>query len=334
MGQKILFLHQSWMGFEKRDYEIIKNNFSSEEILIYRNFWYKTLFAVRKIIKADIIFCWFAYRSALLSVLLAKVFKKKIIIAVGGWDAASVPEIHYGVMRPGVRFLLTRLITKYLVTLADRILASSEFGKSEIIKNLRVSPKKITVLFLGASSNCCTKDEICDKKEMILTVAAITESNLVRKGLRDVIEVARLLPGKKFVLCGTISKKIRIFLNKIIPRNLQIVKFSEESVHDLYRRAKVYVQLSYYETFGLALAEAMVHECVPVVTGSSALPEVAGNTAYYVPYGDLEKIAQAITHAVNDNQKGKMARQRVINFFSLENREKRLLGVIQDLTAG
>lgn len=63
---------------------------------------------------------------------------------------------------------------------------------------------------------------------------------------------------------------------------------------ELYKKAMVYAQLSYYESFGVALAEVMASGCVPVVIRKATLPEVAGECGIYVPYGNAESSAITI----------------------------------------
>jgi len=331
LKKRILFLHQSWRGFEKRDFEILKDNFSTRELLIYKNLFYKMPSVIREIKKTDVIFCWFAYRAAFFPLLLARLLRKKIILVAGGWDCANVPEIEYGAMRQGVRFLPTRIITKFIIKLADRIIAVSEYNKREIITNYCNSLDRINMIYHGIPVNCCS-DKLNNKEDLVLTVGEVSESNLKRKGLEVFIKVAKRLPDIKFTLVGKIDKKIENYISSFIPENLEIIdSITDDELHVLYRRAKVYVQVSYHEQFGSALAEAMAHKCVPVVTDRTALPEVVGDTGYYVPYGDIEKTANAIEMALKDTEKGKIARERIARLFSFEKREKLLVELINNL---
>jgi glycosyltransferase involved in cell wall biosynthesis len=91
----------------------------------------------------------------------------------------------------------------------------------------------------------------------------------------------------------------------------------------------VYVQLSYYESFCMALAEAMLAGCIPVVVNRGALPEVVGDTGFVVPYNDLQQAARAIENALSaDVCARKRASQRIARYFSLEARANSLLEVL------
>jgi glycosyltransferase involved in cell wall biosynthesis len=105
---------------------------------------------------------------------------------------------------------------------------------------------------------------------------------------------------------------------------------SDELLVALYRKAKVYCQLSAHESFGVALAEAMACGCVPVVTNRYALPEVVGDAGFYVPYGDPKAAAEAVRQALKSN-KGTRARERIQKYFSLKAREQKLIKEITSL---
>jgi len=93
---------------------------------------------------------------------------------------------------------------------------------------------------------------------------------------------------------------------------------------------KVYAQLSYHESFGVAIAEAMLCNCVPVVTKQYAIPEIVGETGYYVPYGNPMKTHIAITKALKIENNTK-TRERIKKFFHPLERERKIIQIINDL---
>lgn len=329
----VLFLHQSWKSFERQDYEILKRNFPTEEILVYRDFLFKLPSILHKLKKVDVVFCWFAYRTAFLTLVLAKLLRKKIILVMGGWDCANEPEINYGAMMRGWRNIFTRIITKSIAAMADRIIAVSKYNRKEIIINVGIPEDKISLIYHGFYVECCQDEMLNDKEDMVLTVADVNEKNFLRKGIRFFIEVSHKMPEVDFVLAGRIDEKLRKPLLRLKPCNLTITDYlNSETLHRFYRKAMVYAQLSFHEQFGCALAEAMLHRCVPVITDKAALPEIAGDNSFYVPYGDIKKTIKAIREALKDNGKSQRARRQIIENFSLQEREIKLVNMIKELT--
>jgi glycosyltransferase involved in cell wall biosynthesis len=94
------------------------------------------------------------------------------------------------------------------------------------------------------------------------------------------------------------------------------------------RRAKVCCQLSYRESFGVAVLEAMACGCVPVVTRAGALPEVVGEAGHYVEYDDVDATVREIRSALKADGKAATERSRA---FSAERREKGLVDAIDSV---
>ena len=74
---------------------------------------------------------------------------------------------------------------------------------------------------------------------------------------------------------------------------------SDEDLHALYRRASVYVQASRHEGFGLAVAEAMLAGCVPVVMNVTAMPEVVGDAGVLIDSQDPRRWPTGIRRALD-----------------------------------
>jgi glycosyltransferase involved in cell wall biosynthesis len=78
------------------------------------------------------------------------------------------------------------------------------------------------------------------------------------------------------------------------------------------------------------LCEAMLCECIPVGSDVSFIPDIIGNTGYIVKHRDIMEIKQQVLNALNsDPQLGKLARQRILDNYTLEKREKILSSLIR-----
>ncbi|GAH44552.1 unnamed protein product, partial [marine sediment metagenome] len=166
----------------------------------------------------------------------------------------------------------------------------------------------------------------------VVTVGNVTNSNLKRKGLETFVKAAAYLPDLRFVLIGEHRDNSINHLRAIKTQNVELIGYvNDEQLLEYYQKAKVYVQVSAHEGFGIAMAEAMSCGCVPVVTDRGAIPEVVADTGFYVPYDDPKTTAEAIKNALKSN-KGGEARKRIEGNFTLAIRENRLIKIINEVT--
>ncbi len=208
------------------------------------------------------------------------------------------------------------------------MLAVSEFTKHELESNLNFSGAKVVY-------NCVGPDFVpgdAPKERLVVMVANALSSTRRLRGWNTFAQASALVPDARFVLVGPNDEETAKALEALAP-SLEITgQVTHDEVVAWMKRAKVYCQTSYRESFGIAVAEAMACACVPVATKGGALPEVAGDVGFYVEYGDAKGTAEAIISALG-SEKGAKARERVQGMFSMERRESALTTVIDSLAA-
>jgi glycosyltransferase involved in cell wall biosynthesis len=210
------------------------------------------------------------------------------------------------------------------------ILTVSESNRGDVLKNARVSASKVRMIYLGFQS---IVPGPFIKEEIVLTVGEVTENNVERKGLGYFVRLAGEFPDIPFVLVGKAGANSAIEkLKKIAPSNVHFTGFvSSQELAGWMRKSAVYAQFSFHETFGCSVAEAMLCECVPVVTNQFALPEVVGPAGFIVDRADMKKAAQEIRKALDDIEKRVLARKRIVDFFPFEKRKRELNKCIEEL---
>ena len=322
---KILFVYTDFSSFVKADLEILRHYFD-----VIPHQWTRTrdiknmLRVMWYVYRTDLSFIWFAGGYAARVILFSKLFRKKSIVVVGGYEVANVPEIGYGQM---LSQKSARRV-KYVLENADKVVAISEFNKKEILK---YANHNIELVYNGVDCNKFKPARRKKENMVIAVVYTISDITIKIKGLETFVKAAKYLSGIKFILVGDFRDTSIEHLKSIAPSNVEFPGFiPNKEIIKLYQKTKVYCQLSIYESFGMALAEAMACECVPVVTNNAALPEVVGDTGFYVPYGDPQTTAEAIEKALNSN-KGKEARKRIKDMFPIEKREKELKEMINTI---
>lgn len=273
------------------------------------------------VLRTDLNYSWFALGYARAAVRISKLAHKKSIVVAGGFDVASIPELDYGMARSGRDVKRTR----YVLENATRILAVSKATEEDVLR--LAEDANVDVAYHGFDS-----DEFSSKGEkenLVLTVARVSDQNLRLKGLSTFIEASRRMRDTDFVIVGECDEGVANTIRKESSGNLQLTgRLSTCELLEYYRKAKVYCQLSYHESFGCALAEAMLCECVPVVTNRGAIPEVAGDAGVYVEYGDVEETVEGISKALEADS-GSEARDRIAQTFPLSKRKDAIRRVIE-----
>lgn len=252
---------------------------------------------------------------------LTKIFRKRLLIITGGHDITYVPRADWGEMKS----FWKRIAQRFTLALADRVLAFSEFSQQNILKYAR--PKKIQTLQFGIDSNLFHPSG--QKEPMVITVCFhVSASTLIQKGLKTFLACAKNIPEASFVLIGRHSKEKEV--DRVKRNSSSNVEFIDrfiplQELIGYYQRAAVYLQVSAYEGFGIANAEAMACECVPVATSGTALPEVVGDTGLIVEFGNIEETTRAIRSALSTPELGKKARKRIQDHFPFSLRRNGLL---------
>ena len=316
--------------FLERDVEILRNHFEVRTAPTFnRKKPISSIPSIFKILKgtlwADLTFSQFADTHAFLAVLFSKIFRKKSIVIVGGYEVARVPEIGYGAMLNPIYAQVVKFVLKH----ADRILTTAESLKEDAISNAKIRGENIKTV------PECYDPEFWrpsgEKEDVVMTVAYVNDSVIRRKGLETFVESASYLPDAKFILIGPDVDGSLKRLKSMASSNVEFPGFIPETeLPKWYSKAKVYCQLSRYEGIPNALCEAMLCECVPVGTEYCGIPITIGDTGFYVSYGDVEATVRAIKKGLNSDN-GKEARERIRTMFPLEKRERELVGEVEEL---
>lgn len=329
-NKKILFVYISPSTFILDDLSILQKHFDVRPLQVSGIKDLPKL--IWGITKTDVSFVWFEYAHAAATVFFSKLLRKKTIVVAAGTARfteyrGEFKELEFRVSN-WYNILSLVMSPIFSVRFADKVIANSRYGENAIVRH--VPSKNIKTVYHGVSSRkFFTKGK---KEDLVITVCFLSRRNVVIKGLKTFIESTKYLPDTKFIVVGNIvDKNVHEELKSISPPNVEFSgKTDDEELLEYMQRSKVYAQLSLYETFGVALAEAMLCECVPVVTKRGAIPEVVGDSGYYVPHDDPETTAAVIKMALK-SKKGKDARKRAKKLFPMEKREKGLVGIINEL---
>lgn len=350
---KVLYVKNGDSSFIRLDEEILKNNFNTFIINLNNTGRYTYFLQLLKLIFIlavilpfrSIAYTRFAdWHTAIIS-FFCKLYNKKLVVVVGGYDASWLPEYGHGVYDRNTRGNWA----KYALRNASVILPNNP----SLINNTNdyipgVSRKggidffvprrkgKLRVLYNAYHTNFWIPVPGSKQDNLVITVAFINSKRTYDiKGVKDFIEAAGNMPDLRFRLIGAGEEQLKQWIDSI-PENLAIIgSMNRNELLLEYQKAKVFCLLSLTEGMPNVLCEAMLCECIPVVSAVNFNAELVGESGFVVEKQDPSLIKNAIRRAVDsDENQGKKARARIAENYPFERREKELIRILRDLKPG
>ncbi|MBA3298759.1 MAG: glycosyltransferase [Thermoleophilaceae bacterium] len=324
---RILFVHNGKASFVAIDRAILAERWEVEDL--YQPGRVPNLVKlVPAVLRSDLVFGWFASWHTFLPITLAWVLGKPSVQIVGGFDTANMPDIGYGYQQGGVR----RWASRWIMRRAGRLITNSHYSRREIAANTPIPPERVTVVHHGVPDPFGPLDESLPREPLALTVGSLVKTTLMQKGHQPFVEAAGLLPEVRFVFVGKWHDEAIDRLRGLASGNVEFTgRLSDEDLQEMYRRASVYVQASRHEGFGLAVAEAMLAGCVPVVMNVTAMPEVVDGAGVLISSQDPEAVADGVRQALALGPDAhRRARERILTEFPLEIRREGIQRVVAE----
>lgn len=202
-------------------------------------------------------------------------------------------------------------VTSYTVKRVNHIITVSESTKADILKFYgRHLASKISVIYEAPqsdfreldskeSANFPFADQISEKCNYFLAVGTHSIKNT--QGILEAFSIAqkKYKLDIKLVIIGAKSDFLSSCLNKkdeYLPKQsiVFLENVSNKNLQELYSRAVALIFPSFYEGFGLPLAEAIACGCPVITSNISAMPEIAGKAGILINPHHPEEIAEAI----------------------------------------
>jgi glycosyltransferase involved in cell wall biosynthesis len=320
--KRLLYVHSRKASFVAIDREILAERYEVED-LYQPGRWPNPVAVIGGVLRADLVFGWFASWHTFFPITVAALLRKPSVLIIGGFDTADMPDIGYGYQQGGLR----RWSSRWIMRRATRLVTNSSYSLSEIERNTPIPPQRVKVVHHGVPGPFGEAPGA--KEREALTVGAIDRTTLVQKGQLPFVEAARELRDVRFTLAGKWLDDAVEQLRLRAGANVELTGWlSDDELLDAYRRAAVYVQASRHEGFGLAVAEAMLAGCVPVVMDVTAMPEVVGDAGVLIDSQEPHAVAEGVRQALELGAEGsRRARERILREFPMERRREGILSV-------
>lgn len=342
--EKLIFIYPKLFTFIKteikllsEDYELIhqSRNWSSK-FLLPLNLITQCFFLFLNINRVNTILVSFGGYWSFLPSLFGKLFKKKVVIVVHGTDCVSFPEINYGNLRIPLMRWFTRKsyqlasiilpVSESLVSTSNTYFAEKEleFGYSHHLKNIKTPYK---VIPNGLILEDWVKDDKVEKVARTF-ITVMTQNQLERKGAYLIVDTAHQLPNCKFYFAG-----IDNIGELAIPENVICLGYlTPQELKEWYSKTQYYLQLSAFEGFGVAICEAMLCHCIPIVSNVNFLPEIVGDSGFVLKKRKINLLTELIQTSFKSelDQLGELARKRIETKFPTSKRQAMLISVLQN----
>ncbi len=228
----------------------------------------------------------------------------------------DLAHVHYPEQVSFSQRLYYQFFAKKFNQRADRIVAVSEFTKSDIVRQYGIAPAKITVSGNGCrdvfrplqlAEKQSVRGNFSEGKPYFYYIGAVHPRKNVHRLIAafDQFKTTTGAPHKLLIAgrfawqAGEVKSAFEAAHHQSDIRFLGYV--TDEDAARLMGATTALVYVSLFEGFGVPLLEAMYSE-VPIVTSNvSSLPEVVGDTALLVDPTSVEEIAGAMRRISEDD---------------------------------
>lgn len=215
--------------------------------------------------------------------------------------------------------LVYRFLIPQIAKRSKQIVTVSNFSKHEIIRLLKISEQKISVVYNGVTSLYSKELESFGTGKYVLFVGSLDP----RKNLLTLIEAIKLIPEDiQLKVLGGMGKSFNQNILNIrgsLNDRIQFLGYvNDEDLAKYYKNALCFVYPSHYEGFGLPPLEAQTYGIPVIVSDIPVFHEVYGDSVMYINQLSHKSIAQGICRIYDMDSK----ELEELKFRSLENCQK------------
>lgn len=223
------------------------------------------------------------------------------------------------------------IMMKLAVKNAKKVLTVSEFSKNEIIRVYNIDKEKIAVVVNGwehlkdiePDEKILNKYEI-EAKNFFLAVSSLNPN----KNFELILKAAAELPNENFVIAGKFNKEVfgSLDIDFNLIKNIKHVGYVDDNeLKALYKNAKAFIFPSFYEGFGIPPLEAIACGTNAIISNTSCLPGIFGNSVNYINPNDYNTLVDTINNFEQKNKKD------ILEKYTWAENSKRVFRIITEI---
>ncbi len=263
---------------------------------LYLNF-FTSFFLLKFLINNNKKISIFSFQSHLPAILMAKLFKKKIIIR-------NSEEIFGATKYADNKFhaLVVLFLKVVFYNLADKIVAISTKSKNSI-KKIMINKSKVRMIYNPyLLNNKKLKSEVDNKSFFnILCIGRLTKQKNFALVINAINDLTIKYPKIKLILIG--SGPLKKDLIKIANKNTKFLDWSQ-NIRKYFLRSNLFILPSSYEGLPNSLIDAAYYNVPSISTDCSGAKDILlGNKGgYIVPINNLNELKKKISLVINNYQ--------------------------------
>lgn len=349
LGNKklILYFYTKPTTFVRRDIEMLRERYEIKEFSFFHPnklytpvlFLKQLFFIFRYQAHASLAFCMFAGYHSWLPALVGKLTQKPFVIILGGTESVSIPSIGYGIINKGLigRFAKWsyRLTAHFAPVHQSLIYSNNTYyqeegqfqGVKHYVPNIQAD---FTVIHNGYDPEKFKRQPVERIKNSFITVAHDLHKPHLRKlkGIDLILLIAPAFPDCQFTIVGLPHYQDCPANVKLVPAIGQDELIEQFSLHTFY------LQLSLSEGFPNALCEAMLCNCIPIVSDVASMPEIVGKAGFVLRKREASMLKKMISEEVLQadlDHLAERAREIIKTSYHINIRKERFYALIEKL---
>ncbi len=297
--------------------------------------FFSIIFKVRSL---DAMVIQFGGYWSLIPAYIGKWFNIPVYIILHGTDSAAIKELNYGSLSKPVLSAFCRLSyqkAKMLLPVSKSIIYDkNDYFKQGMCQGIKCFIPDLKTPFSVVHNGLDIdywKFQNQIKRIENRFIAVFSRNQFTLKGGDLIVEVAARNKHLQFYIAGCSKAD---FVDIDIPENLHpLGVLTKQELREEYSKSSFHFQLSIFEGFGLSLCEAMLCGCIPIGSSVNEIPEIIGPSGFILKKrsaDDLHNLVNLLVEKKNLNDLSAIARNRIVENYSLDKREQQLLNIIKD----
>lgn len=345
-NKRILYFYTKPTTFVLKDIKLLQEKYDVKGISFHHpNKYFTPVLFLKQLVQilfflpgAQLAFCMFAGYHSFLPSLFSKLSKKPFIIILGGTESVVIPKLGYGILRKPIIGQIAKWsykLTTHYAPVHSSLIRSENNYSDEVpqLQGIKNHVPSIDISFTeipnGYDPDYYKPVHGVNKIEnSFLTVAFdLHKPHLYKlKGVDIIIDIVKDFPECKFTIVGLSAINDQ-------PENLTLLPaVHHHELIKLYTEHQFYFQLSLTEGFPNSLCEAMLCECIPIVSNVAAMPEIVDDTGFILMKKNKDYLKDLISRALN-SEKNKLsikARERIAHNYHIDQRKRKFIELIEN----